>query len=172
MRWIWRNHVFRPLMVVIALVAILLIVRIFVVPGDFGVHGDQYTYNWYRQGNISDWEAVTVKYQGEQYCTTCHQDKVDLISTTPHSIIQCENCHGPALNHPKDPPKLTVDTSRDLCLRCHSELGYSASGRAIIKGIDPDTHNPGVPCVNCHNPHDPTGGILSAGGTQPAGGTQ
>lgn len=146
-------------MVVIGLVVIVFVVRAFVVPNDFGTHGDKYTYTWYRAGDISDWEAVTVKYQGKQYCATCHQDKVDLIATTPHAIIQCENCHGPAVSHPKDPPKLTIDTTRELCLRCHARLDYPSSGRADIRGIDPAAHNPGIQCVNCHKPHNPTLGV-------------
>ena len=152
---IWRNHVFRPLMVVIGLVVIFFIVREFVVPSDFGSHGDKYAYDWYREGNIPEWEAVTVKYQGKEYCKSCHEDKFELIATTPHTIIQCENCHGPAMLHPKDPPKLNIDRSRGQCLRCHTRLDYPSSGRADIKGIDPASHNDGSECANCHNPHDP-----------------
>ncbi len=153
-----RNHVLRPLMVVIFLVIILVIVRYIAVPGDFGVHETGFTYGWYRQENVQDWKNVTVKYQGQDYCTTCHKAEVDLKGSGPHTVIQCENCHGPALQHPSNPPKLTIDTSRDLCIRCHAFLPYSTSGRAIIKGIDPAAHNPGTDCVKCHNPHNPTSG--------------
>ncbi|MFH0916680.1 MAG: cytochrome c3 family protein [bacterium] len=153
---IWKNHVLRPLMVVIGIVIILVLVWVFYVPGDFGVHDQGYTYGWYREGNIEDWKAVTVKYQGEEYCTTCHQDKVDLIATTPHSIIQCENCHGPAQEHPSDPPKLAIDRTREQCLRCHSSLQYPSSARAEIRGIDPESHNVGTECATCHDPHNPT----------------
>jgi predicted CXXCH cytochrome family protein len=76
--------------------------------------------------------------------------------TTPHAIIPCEDCHGPATDHPSDPPKLAIDKSRGLCLRCHSSLPYPTSGRSQIRGIDPDTHNPDVECVMCHNPHKPS----------------
>ena len=151
-----KNHLLRPLMVVILIVIILVVVRELVVPGDFGVHDTGFTYGWYRQGNIEDWKQVTVKYQGKDYCSTCHKDKVDQIADTPHAIIQCENCHGPAVDHPSTVPKLVVDTSREQCLRCHATLPYAASGRTVIKGIDPDNHNPGIACANCHNPHQPT----------------
>ena len=150
---IWKNHVFRPLMVIIGISVILVVIQQVYVPSDFGVQGESYTYNFYRGGSVEDWKAVTVKYQGREYCKTCHQDKVDLIATTPHAIIQCENCHGPAMQHPKDPPKLAIETTRELCLRCHTQLDYLASGRADIKGIDPSTHNRGIECVSCHNPH-------------------
>ena len=150
------NHVFRPLLVVIGLVVIVLVIRPFYVPKDFGIHERGYMYGWYRNSNIEDWKKVTVKYQGKEYCTTCHPDKTESIDRTPHAIIQCENCHGPALEHPSDPPKLAVDRSREQCLRCHAKLVYPSSGRAQIRGIDPDKHNPDVECVMCHNPHKPS----------------
>jgi predicted CXXCH cytochrome family protein len=151
---LWKSHVWRPLIVVVVLVIILVLVRQFIyVPKDFGVHDLGYTYGWYRQGDIQDWKDVTVKYQGRDYCKTCHQTEVGLLASSPHTIIQCENCHGPAVGHPADPPKLAIDTTRELCLRCHALLPYAASGRAVIKGIDPTSHNPGIECVQCHNPH-------------------
>lgn len=157
---IWKNHVFRPLMVIIGISVIILIVQRVYVPDDFGVHGDSYTYNFYREGNLDDWKAVTVKYQGDEYCANCHQDKTDLIASTAHSIIQCENCHGPAQQHPQDPPKLTIDRTREQCLRCHTRLDYPTSGRADIEGIDPASHNSGIECATCHDPHNPTLGGL------------
>lgn len=151
-----KNHVFRPLFAVIGLVVIILIIRVFYVPKDFGVHERGYMYGWYREGNIEDWKKVAVKYQGAEYCNNCHSDKYESIMKTPHAIIQCENCHGPALEHPANPPKLTIDRSRAQCLRCHSPLVYPTSGRANIRGVDPDKHNPDIECVMCHNPHKPS----------------
>jgi predicted CXXCH cytochrome family protein len=149
------NHVWRPLYVVIGIVILILIARFFYVPHDFGIHERGFMYGWYREGNIEDWKKVKVKYQGRDYCKDCHSDKYESILKSPHAIIQCENCHGPALDHPSDPPKLTIDRSRALCLRCHYPLPYPTSGRAQIKAIDPDKHNPGFECSMCHNPHKP-----------------
>ena len=150
-----KSHVLRPLWVVLGLVAIVLIARTFYVPASFGVHERGYMYGWYRADNAEDWKKVTVKYQGSDYCKTCHSDKHESISMTPHAIIQCENCHGPAKEHPADPPKLAIDKSRGLCLRCHASLPYPTSGRANIRGIDPDRHNSDIECVTCHDPHKP-----------------
>ena len=137
-----KNHVLRPLLVVIGVVIILLLVQHFYVPKDFGVHEQGYTYGWYREGNIEDWKKVTVKYQGSASCKACHQDVFDKMASYPHVIIQCENCHGPALKHPTSPPKLVIDTTRALCLRCHTKLQYPTSGRAAITGIDPRLTTP------------------------------
>ena len=151
-----KSHVFRPLWIVFGIVGAVLIARFFYVPKDFGVHERGYMYGWYREGNIEDWKNVKIKYQGSDYCKNCHPDKSESISMTPHAIIQCENCHGPALDHPSDPPKLTIDKSRALCLRCHFPLPYPTTGRANIRGVDPETHNPDIECVMCHNPHKPS----------------
>ncbi|MCL4535329.1 MAG: cytochrome c3 family protein [Bacteroidetes bacterium] len=151
-------HVLRPLLVVIALVAIVLAIRIFAVPVGFGVYDGGYIYGWYDQSSEEAAKSVEVKYQGREYCQGCHTEQSSKVSSSLHANIQCENCHGPAIKHPSEPPKLTIDTSRDLCLRCHADLPASLSGRSAIKGIDPDNHNPGVNCASCHNPHSPAPG--------------
>ncbi len=152
-----KSHVWRPLYVVVALVILILAVRMFYVPKDFGIWERGYMYGFHRKGSENDWKAFKVKYKFDnEDCKDCHSDKYESIIKTPHAIIKCENCHGPELDHPNDPPKLTVDKRRELCLRCHYQLPYPTSGRANIMGIDPEKHNPGVECVMCHNPHNPT----------------
>ena len=121
---------------VVIIVVVLLVVRAIYVPGDFGIHGG-FTYNFYRQANVSEWQSVSVKYQGREYCGTCHQGNYDLIMASPHSVIQCENCHGPGIGHPDTVKKLTPGNSRQLCWRCHIYLPYPGSGRAVVPGIEP-----------------------------------
>ncbi|MCL5022811.1 MAG: cytochrome c3 family protein [Nitrospirae bacterium] len=151
-----KSHVWRPAFVVLALIVLILIVRAFYVSKDFGIWERGYMYGFHRKSNEDEWKAFTVKYKSAEYCKDCHSDKYSSIMQTPHAVIQCENCHGPALDHPSDPPKLTVDKRRELCLRCHYPLPYPTSGRANIRGIDPEKHNPGIECVMCHNPHKPS----------------
>lgn len=147
-------HVLRPLYVILAIAAIIMIIRVFVVPDDFGIHEKGYTYGWYRKADVEEWKSIAVKYRGSEYCQTCHIDEKKKVLSSRHKIIECENCHGPALEHPANPPKLARDRSRELCLRCHTYLAYPTSLRSEIKGIDPDRHNPGLECVLCHNPHE------------------
>lgn len=156
-----KNHVLRPLFAVIGIVALILLARVVLVPKDFGAHDRGYMYGWHRLGNEKEWQdtIIKVKYQGKEYCKDCHPDKYDSINKTPHKIIQCENCHGPAAEHPSDPPKLVIDKSRAQCLRCHFPLPYPTSDRANIRGVDPDKHNPDVECSSCHNPHNPMEGL-------------
>lgn len=150
-----KSHVWRPLYVLIGLVALVLLVRFFVVPDDFGAHEAGYMYGWHRKGNEQEWKAQPVKHRTAAYCRECHADKIESLGASPHGRIECENCHGPALGHPDDPPALAIDRSRELCLRCHARLPYPTSGRRDIRGIEPGDHNPGEPCVSCHNPHHP-----------------
>jgi predicted CXXCH cytochrome family protein len=150
-----KSHVWRPLYVVVGLVAAILLARLFVVPADFGVHEAGYMYGWHRQGNEREWQAQQVRHRTAAWCADCHGENVAGHSASPHRAIQCENCHGPASDHPDEPPKLAVDRSRALCLRCHARLPYPTSGRSAITGIEPDEHNPAEACVSCHDPHHP-----------------
>lgn len=150
-----KSHVWRPLYLVLGAIALFLVIRYFLVPKDFGVHGRNFTYGFHRAGDIQEWRAVPVKYQGRDSCTECHPENSAANASSKHAPIQCENCHGPASDHPEDPARLSLDPSRELCLRCHAALPTPGSLRSRIKGIDPDSHNPGIPCRDCHNPHKP-----------------
>ena len=151
-----KYHVLLPFLVVLAGVALLLIVRHFIVPSDFGVEeGGSFTYNYHRLSSTDDWKNIKVKYRGKEYCRECHEEKVEENLASHHSVIQCENCHGPALDHPEDPEVLSIVTSRLLCRRCHAYLPYPQSNRAKMPAIVPEEHNPGENCVECHNPHNP-----------------
>ena len=149
------NHVLRPLWVAIGAISLLLLVRHFVVPDDFGVHGKNFTYGFHRLGSIADWQNFPMKYRGKDYCQECHPEELAAHSSSKHNLVECENCHGPAVDHPDNPEKLEIDRSRGLCLRCHAELSYPGILRSEIPGIDPEKHNQGSACAECHNPHKP-----------------
>jgi hypothetical protein len=151
-----KSHVWRPLYAVIGIVVLILIVRVFFVPKGFGIHERGYMYGWYNKDNENYWKEVKVKYKSSEYCKDCHADKYEMIMQTPHAIIPCENCHGPAIDHPENPPKLEINKSRGQCLRCHAYLPYLQSNRSGIKGVDPIKHNEGIECAICHNPHKPS----------------
>ncbi|MBI5141823.1 MAG: cytochrome c3 family protein [Nitrospirae bacterium] len=150
------NHVWRPAWVVLGVVALILTARYFYVPSDFGTHERGFMYGYYRKASEEDWKKIKVKYRTKDYCKDCHADKYEMNMASKHSIIQCENCHGPAMDHPENPQKLAIDKSRDLCIRCHAKLNYPSSRRGELKGIDPDSHNAGMECSACHNPHKPS----------------
>ena len=150
-----KSHVWRPLYVALGIIALLLILRIFLVPNDFGVSEQGYMYGWHRASNVAEWKNVTVKYKGSKTCKECHEENYNDITSSPHADVGCENCHGPQLNHPENPAKLSIDRNRELCLRCHLKLPYRTSDRSNLKGINPDTHNTDSTCIQCHAPHNP-----------------
>ncbi|HLE42024.1 MAG TPA: cytochrome c3 family protein [Nitrospirota bacterium] len=151
-----NHHVLRPLYAVIGIVVVILIVRAFFVPKDFGVGERGYMYGWHRQGNEEEWKKFKIKYRGSEYCKDCHSPNYSGIKQSLHKNIQCENCHGPAADHPDAISRLPKDGKRAFCLRCHAHLSYPSSGRRRIRGFEnPEKHNPGMECVTCHNPHSP-----------------
>lgn len=153
-----KNHVLRPLWVAIAFVALILLARYFFVPKDFGVQGESFTFNYHRASNVQEWKDMpAVSYLGKEVCVECHDDQGTALESSPHAIIQCENCHGPGKDHPEteNPETMTIDRSRLLCLRCHADLSYANSSRADLPAIDPNEHNVDSECVECHNSHNP-----------------
>ena len=151
-----KNHVWRPLFIVLAIVGLILFARTLLVPNDFGMQERGYMYGWHRKSNEAEWKAYRVKYKTAKACAACHQDKYNDIKDSPHAAISCENCHGPNYDHPKDPVGLTIDRRRELCIRCHSYLPYKDNIRGKIPGIDPEKHYPQAECIMCHYPHNPT----------------
>ena len=153
MKW----HVLRPVWLAIGLVVVLLITRQFVVPEDFGVHGESFTYNFHRLGNVQEWKDFPVKHLGRESCSgsECHEDKVAMLGASPHAAIECENCHGPGVGHPDQVELLSIERSREHCLRCHQSLDYPNNARSELPNIRNSTHGRRRECVNCHVPHDP-----------------
>ncbi len=150
-----KSHAYRPLFVVLAVVGMIFLARVLVVPDDFGAHESGYMYGWHRKGNEEDWKNFKVKYRTMEYCKDCHYENHAALAGGPHAIIECENCHGPAVDHPAEPARLEINRTRRQCLRCHAYLPYEASGRTVIPPIEDREHNPGTECVTCHNPHKP-----------------
>lgn len=151
-----KRHVLHPLWVAIGLLGLILLARQFLVPEDFGVHGDSFTYNYYRLSNVQEWQDFPVKYQGKESCAECHKDNVRTNRRGPHKRVECENCHGPAVGHPDEVEFLPLNKEREMCLRCHAKLDYPAStARSDLPAIVDRRHRRKRECVSCHNPHDP-----------------
>ena len=150
-----KSHAWRPVFLFLGAIVLTLVARSYVVPDDFVVGERGFMYSYHRESNEGEWEAFKVKYQTKEYCNECHDEKYETNMASKHNIIQCENCHGPALEHPEDPEKLVIDRSRAQCLRCHALLPYPSSQRGQIKGIISSEHNPDEQCAECHDPHEP-----------------
>lgn len=150
-----KSHVWRPLLVVIGLALLIFAAGQLYVPADFGAQERGYMYGYHRAGNEQEAQKLVVMYRGNEACRDCHAEKLAKLVPSRHHRIPCEDCHGPIGNHPDNPPKLAIDRSRELCLRCHAGLSMPSSQRNDLPRIDNLKHNPGTPCSDCHNPHHP-----------------
>ncbi len=152
----------KVLAIVVALLGIVGLVygaRRIIVPSFTSVDGD-HMYQWHRVDNEAEWKNFTVKYRGMEYCKDCHMEQYDKVSESKHRMVQCENCHGPAIEHPADPMKLIVDRTRELCHKCHAKLPYRPAeyselpeGTIPLKMHYPDEHNRDIECGTCHDVH-------------------
>lgn len=151
-----KRHVLHPVWVAIGLIGLILFSRQFLVPEDFGVHGDSFTYSFHRLSNIQEWKEFPVKYQGRDSCAECHKDNFRTHRRGWHKNVECENCHGPGVNHPDEIEFLPVNRERSMCLRCHADLKYpETTDRSFMPLIVDRRHKRKGVCAECHNPHDP-----------------
>jgi len=88
------------------------------------------------------------KFSETGICKECHYNLY--LGMKNHSTVNCEACHGPGVEHTIKRSKDTIEINRtrDACLKCHLDIG----GRNVIEVVN-ETHNPGILCVVCHNPH-------------------
>jgi hypothetical protein len=141
---------FIPLTIIfIMAVAALVLARAFLVPESFGKYGH------YRADAVEEIAALPVVYAGAKACGDCHDDIVSLKGGSHHQGVACEACHGPAAAHTENPDEVKpqIPQGRGHCPICH---GYNPSRPSGFPQIMPDRHNPGRPCIACHNPHSPT----------------
>lgn len=129
-------------------ITLFLLARHFLVPDTFGQYGH------YRGASLIDASEVEIKYAGQNACFECHQDIQDAKAADVHSDIHCETCHGPGQKHivSGEAGDIFKSESRESCTICHA---VNAAKRNAIFQIDPEKHNVGKNCIECHNPHQP-----------------
>lgn len=134
--------------VFIILLASLIAARILLVPKSFGKYGH------YRADAVEDVASRKIEYAGYQACAECHDDILALKQNSNHKNLSCEVCHGPAEAHVDAPDEVipTAPRGRGYCPLCH---GYDPSRPTGFPQIQTALHNPGKPCMSCHNPHNP-----------------
>jgi hypothetical protein len=130
-------------------ISLFLLLRHFLVPATFGQYGH------YRGASLMENALPEIHYAGQEACFKCHQDIEDLKAKDVHSEIHCETCHGPGLKHSEkgDTTGYPRPAGREFCALCHT-LNAAKRKDAIVQ-IDPQKHNIGKKCIECHNPHQP-----------------
>ncbi len=135
-------------LILIAIIVAFFVARAYLVPDSFGKYGH------YRADAVDEIAALEIVYAGSQACADCHDDIQDVKSESHHRGVACETCHGPGTQHIEDPDEfvLTAPRGRGYCPLCH---GYDPARPSGFPQILPVTHNPGKPCMTCHDPHNP-----------------
>lgn len=142
------EQVVRLTVVFVLFFGTLIAVRIFVVPAYLEAAGGD------RTRAESQEEAKEIKFAGASACAECHPDYYEMLMVGHHGTLSCEVCHGANQKHVDDPMDVQpgAPRGRKFCPVCHA---YSQSRPLGFPQINPSTHNPMVPCIECHSPHDP-----------------
>lgn len=138
-----------PLVILFALlIAAFVVARQVLAPESFGRYGH------YRANAVDDNINHEIVYAGYQACADCHDDILELKQQSNHRGLSCEVCHGPAAGHAEAPDEFTpeIPKGRGFCPLCH---GYNPARPSGFPQILPERHNPGQPCMLCHEPHNP-----------------
>ena len=130
------------------LIAMFIGARILLVPESFGEYGH------YRADAVADNASKEINYAGYGACLDCHEDIFEQKENSNHDKVSCEACHGPAAKHVDAPDEFTptAPRGRGYCPLCH---GYNPSRPTGFPQILTTLHNPGRPCMTCHDPHNP-----------------
>jgi hypothetical protein len=148
------RHVFRIVLLVGVLLAVVLLARGFLKPKSYGLYGP------YRADNVAEqMNARPVLHGGAAACGECHTDQAAKRSAGAHRNVSCEICHAPLGAHVKadgtvvKPP---IDRSFTLCGRCHRKV---AGRPETFPQVDLEKHvngpAEGKVCLQCHDPHSP-----------------
>jgi hypothetical protein len=148
------RHVFRALLVLIAVVAVVSIGRSFMKPQSYGVYGS------YRADNVAEQMSVRPpRHGGAASCTPCHAEKAKQRAAGGHKVVSCEVCHAPLSRHVADGKKVApmpVDASFVLCARCHRKVsGRPEKFPQVVLEQHVDGPVEGKVCLGCHDPHSP-----------------
>ncbi|HWP84965.1 MAG TPA: hypothetical protein VNN17_07240 [Terriglobia bacterium] len=132
----------------LTLLAALVIARSYLVPATFGEIGH------YRTAAVAANASQPLVYAGREVCEICHTEQAQKFAAARHQSLSCEVCHGAASGHVEAPSDRKPPAPRDrgYCPLCH---GYNPSRPTGFPQIDALTHNPGSPCIKCHDPHAP-----------------
>ena len=137
----------------ILILGALITARLLLVPDTFGDYGH------YRADAVNEVAALEITYAGQEVCSECHDDIFETKRESHHRGVSCEVCHGPAVDHAEAPDEITPSAprGRGYCPLCH---GYNPARPSGFPQINPERHNPGKPCMTCHDPHSTGSGLI------------
>jgi cytochrome c553 len=161
------KHIQRLILLLVGFAIIAVAARNLLVDKSF------YEYGHYRGNAVAEIAHDKPKFQGTQFCQSCHTAQFAQWSKGVHDnaktgkVVKCEVCHGPGggrdpeqhfINattgpiHPKNLKMVIPTDTRALCTLCHEKLAARPLQQAQIVVAD---HAGKQQCTLCHNPHSP-----------------
>lgn len=156
------KHIWRAVLILVALSLAGIVVRHFLVPASFGEEG------FYRYDSLAEFMEKPIVHGSPTACQECHLDQYEARAEGKHSTVTCESCHAPVTSHALDEEKVAemrINRSHTLCANCHQTLiarpesmpqvdvpSHLVDMELIAKG---DAIPEGV-CLGCHDVHDPS----------------
>jgi len=161
------KHIRRLLLLIAAFAVLAVATRFILVDKSF------YQFGHYRGAAVAEIAHDKPKYQGTEFCRSCHAAPYAAWSTGVHNrpligkTVKCEVCHGAgggrdaeqdyvnATTGPIHPANLKLTVPRDtraVCTLCHERI----VGRPVQQAqVIPRDHAADEQCTLCHNPHSP-----------------
>jgi hypothetical protein len=153
------RHVFRAILVLVVVIAVVAIGRGFLVPKSYGLFGA------YRADNVQEQMNVRApRHGGVASCATCHAPQAVKRAAGGHKTVSCEICHGPLSRHVTEGKRtapMPVDRSYTLCARCHRKvLARPDKFPQVVLEQHLQEQQAAGPvegkiCLDCHDPHSP-----------------
>ena len=161
------KHIRRLLLLIAAFAVLAVATRFILVDKSF------YQFGHYRGAAVAEIAHDKPKYQGTEFCRSCHAAPYAAWSTGVHNrpligkTVKCEVCHGAgggrdaeqdyvnATTGPIHPANLKLTVPRDtraVCTLCHERIVGRPVQQAQVVTQD---HAASVQCILCHNPHSP-----------------
>ena len=155
------DHIIRFSLLIIVVILGFFIVRTYMVPDTFGVHGS-YTYAYYRADAKIEQAALSVVYQGTEHCSACHASQAVTLNDSGHAALACETCHGSFKAHNNNTrERMAISDVVDSCMLCHEALNARPDDFPQIPSFaahlanQDETLLPDMNCATCHDPHAP-----------------
>jgi len=155
------SHIIRFVVILILVGIGFLLVRSFLVPDSFGIHGT-YKYGFHRGDSDKEQEDRPALYSGADKCIACHADQAGEIAAGGHKSVICEACHGVWQAHnSQTKSKVTKDASVEACLLCHQKLDARPKDFPQVESLEKHMQDQeqelenGMTCLDCHFAHEP-----------------
>lgn len=156
------KHIWRAVLVLVAVALIGIVVRHFLVPSSFGQRGH------YRYDSLAEYMDIPLVYGGVKACAEeCHPEQLKNRNEGKHATVSCEVCHMPLADHVKDGEviaEMPKNLSHELCLFCHQEVRTRRETMPQIsirehliepEVIGAEDEIPEGICAECHDVHAP-----------------